>query len=466
MKITFHGAAQTVTGSKHLIETVAGKKILLECGMFQGHGADTDSMNRHLGFDPREVDVVVISHAHIDHCGLLPVLVKQGFSGPIFCTPATRDLMEIMLLDSGSIQESDIRYLNKRRARKGKSPLKPLYVQEDVPAVLDLIQPLEYGERKDILPGCSLLFTDAGHIVGSAAVHLSLQDGSSVRRISFTGDIGRYNHELLEDPEPFPQADVIICESTYGNELHESDVAQDELLLKHIEETCLQNGGKLIIPSFSVGRTQEILFKLNKLYLQNRLPGVPYYVDSPLSEKATRITRDYMNLYNNRFKQVLAKDSDPFDFPGLVFIGDAEQSKALNGSDEPCVIISASGMADAGRVKHHIANNIGKKEAAILLVGYCEPSSLGGRLMSGAREVRIFGEEYHVNCSVKSMKTLSAHGDYNDMLHYLSCQNAESVERLFLVHGDKLEMEAFRSRLRERGFRLVDIPERHETFEF
>lgn len=466
MKITFHGAAQTVTGSKHLIESASGKKILLECGMFQGHGADTDAMNRHFGFDPKEIHAVVISHAHIDHSGLLPVLVKQGFDGPIFCTPATRDLMEIMLLDSGAIQESDIRFLNKRRAAKGKSPLKPLYTQDDVPAVLDLIQTIEYRISTEILPGCFLLFTDAGHIVGSAAVHLTLRDGHSERRVFFTGDIGRYNHELLEDPEPFPQADVIICESTYGNELHEPDSYHDEQLLAHIHETCLQKRGKLIIPAFSVGRTQEILFKLNNLYLQNRLPKVPYYVDSPLSEKATRITRDHMNLYNRRFKEILSEDSDPFDFPGLVFIGDAEQSKALNDSHEPCVIISASGMADAGRVKHHIANNIGKKEATILLVGYCEPSSLGGRLMAGAREVRIFGEVYHVRCSVKSMRTLSAHGDYNDILRYLSCQNAEAVQRFFLVHGNRPEMEAFRDRLRESGFRWVEIPERHRTFEF
>ncbi len=463
MKITFHGAAQTVTGSKHLIETASGKKILLECGMFQGHGADTDNLNRHLGFNPHELDAVVVSHAHIDHSGLLPLLVKQGYRGPIFCTPATRDLMEIMLLDSASIQESDIRFLNKRRARKGKPALKPLYVPEDVPPVFEQIRVLEYGASEEIITGCTLLLTDVGHIVGSAAVHLTLKEGDSFRRIFFSGDIGRYNHELLQDPVPFPPADIILCESTYGNQLHESDEEHDEQLLRHIRKTCLEKGGKLIIPSFSVGRTQELLFKLNRFYLRGRLPEIPYYVDSPLSEKATRITRDYMNLYNERFKLILSQDKDPFTFPGLVFIQDSEASKALNGSDDPCVIISASGMADAGRVKHHIANNIGKKEATILLVGYCEPSSLGGRLMSGAREVRIFGEEYHVNCSIESMRTLSAHGDYEDMLRYLSCQDPASVERIFLVHGDKMEMDAFRNHLRERGFQKIDIPEPHET---
>jgi metallo-beta-lactamase family protein len=465
MKITFHGAAQTVTGSKHLIETDSGKKILLECGMFQGHGTDTDRLNRHLGFNPHELDAVVISHAHIDHSGLLPLLVKQGYSGPIFCTPATRDLMEIMLLDSGSIQESDIRFLNKRRTRKGKPALKPLYVPEDVPQVLEQIRVVEYGEPEEIIPDCTLLLTDVGHIVGSAAIHLTFKEGNSLRRLFFTGDIGRYNHELLQDPVPFPPADIILCESTYGNQLHESDQEHDEKLLQHIRNTCLDKGGKLIIPAFSVGRTQELLFKLNRFYLQGRLPEIPYYVDSPLSEKATRITRDYMHLYNKRFKLVLSRDQDPFAFPGLVFIKDAEESKALNYSDAPCVIISASGMADAGRVKHHIANNIGKKESTILLVGYCEPSSLGGRLLSGAREVRIFGEEYHVNCAIESIRNLSAHGDYEDIFRYLSCQNPASVERIFLVHGDKIVMESFRTYLHKKGFKKIDIPERHETIQ-
>lgn len=464
MKISTHGAARMVTGSKHLIETESGKKILLDCGMFQGHGTDADRLNRHFGFNPAAIDVLLVSHAHIDHTGLIPLLVKQGFSGPIYCTPATLDLMNIMLLDSASIQESDVKYLNKRRQKQNQPLLQPLYDADDVKEAMDLCIELPYGKTQELFEGIRFCYTDAGHIVGSAAIHLTITEAGRERNITFSGDVGRYGHEILRDPQAFPQAEIILCESTYGNELHANEEAPDEELLKHIEETCIKNGGKLIIPAFSVGRTQEILYKLNNLFLNKRLPNLNFYVDSPLSRKATQVMRDHTNLYNKEVKKVMERDDDPFDFPNLVFIDDAEESKALNGSDEPCVIISASGMADAGRVKHHIANNIGKPEATILIVGYCEPGSLGGRLMRGAKQVRIFGEEYQVNCSVKVMRSLSAHGDYKDILRYLSCQKASEVQKIFLVHGDYEEQILFRERLQKAGFKDVEIPDLHSEW--
>lgn len=464
MNLSFHGAARGVTGSKHLIETQNGVKILLDCGMFQGHGSDTDKLNRHFGFAPHELNYLLVSHAHIDHTGLIPLLVKEGFQGEIYCTPATKDLMEVMLLDSAKIQEADIGYLNKRRQKRNLPLLSPLYTTDDVAQVFELVKTVDYNAPIRLQEGIQFQYTDAGHIVGSAAIHLSIEENGKTKNITFTGDIGRYNHEILKDPQPFPQADFILCESTYGNELHGNDKEKDEDLLKHILTTCVEKNGKLIIPAFSVGRTQEILFKLNRLFLNGKLPEIPYYVDSPLSKKATEVTRKHTYLYNKGVREVMQTDSDPFDFPGLVYITDTEESKALNFSDEPCVILSASGMADAGRVKHHIANNIEKPEACILLVGYCEPHSLGGKLKSGAKHVRIFGDEYEVKCAIGSINSLSAHGDYEDILHYLACQDAKKVKKLFLVHGDYEEQVLFRERLQKVGFQDVEIPDLHSTW--
>lgn len=465
MKISFHGAARMVTGSKHLVQTTGGTRILLDCGMFQGHGTDADRLNRHFGFNPREVDFLLVSHAHIDHTGLIPLLVKEGFRGPIYATPATRDLMEIMLLDSAKIQEDDTRYLNKRRLKMELPPLEALYDTDDVAAAMELVKTADYNERVSLTDDIDFVYTDAGHIIGSAAVHLEIREAGKPERITFSGDVGRYEHEILRDPQPFPQADYILCESTYGNELHPDKDGSDEELLRHIIHTCEEKGGKLIIPAFSVGRTQEILYKLNNLSLSGRLPKLNVFVDSPLSQKATEITRKHTYLYNKQVRKVMQTDADPFDFPGVVYVESGEDSKQLNFLEEPCIIISASGMADAGRVKHHIANNIQKPEATVLIVGYCEPGSLGGKLMNGAERVRIFGEEYPVLCDVRVMRTLSAHGDYADLLRFLSCQNAAEVRKLFLVHGDYEEQVLFRERLHKAGFADVEIPDLHSVWE-
>ena len=461
MKIAFHGAARTVTGSKHLITLRNGKKILLDCGMFQGMGKATIPLNNDLGFDASTVDVMVLSHAHIDHSGLIPKLVKEGFRGKIYCTPATKDLTGILLEDSAHIQENEVRYVNKKRAAEGQPYVQPLYTLDDAKKATERLTEVKYNDWKTIEQGVELFFTDAGHIIGSACVHLRITDNDKTESLTFSGDIGRYRDIILRSPDVFPQADYIIMESTYGNSLHEMQFTTPNHLLEWVERTCIQKKGKLIIPAFSVGRTQEILFALNQLELENRLPKVDYFLDSPLSIEATDIIKRYPNYFNKTIQKVLEKDDDPFKFPGLKYIQTVDQSKMLNFRNEPCVIISASGMAEAGRVKHHISNNVENSRNAILMTGYCEPRSLGARLQTGAKEVGIFGVEHEVNAEIGSIRSMSAHGDYEDMSQWLACQNPREVKRLFLVHGEYDVQQDFKSRLIKKGFVDVEIPEMH-----
>ncbi|MBP9103288.1 MAG: MBL fold metallo-hydrolase [Chitinophagaceae bacterium] len=461
MKIAFHGAARTVTGSKHLITLKNGKKILLDCGMFQGMGKATIPLNNDLGFDASTVDVMVLSHAHIDHSGLIPKLVKEGYRGKIYCTPATKDLTGVLLEDSAHIQENDVRYVNKKRAAEGQPYVQPLYTLDDAKKATERLTEVKYNEWKTIEQGVELLFTDAGHIIGSACVHLRITDNGKTESLTFSGDIGRYRDIILRSPDIFPQADYIIMESTYGNSLHEMQFTTPNHLLEWVERTCVQKKGKLIIPAFSVGRTQEILFALNQLELENRLPKVDYFLDSPLSIEATDIIKSYPQYFNKTIQKVLEKDNDPFKFPGLKYIQSVDQSKMLNFRNEPCVIISASGMAEAGRVKHHISNNVENSRNAILMTGYCEPNSLGARLQTGAKEVGIFGVAHEVHAEIGAIRSMSAHGDYEDMSQWLACQNPKEVKRLFLVHGEYDVQQDFKSRLVKKGFVDVEIPELH-----
>jgi metallo-beta-lactamase family protein len=461
MKIAFHGAARTVTGSKHMLTLKNGKKILLDCGMFQGMGKETQDLNSTFGFDTASVDYLVLSHAHIDHSGLIPKLVKDGFAGKIFSTPATKELGAILLEDSAEIQRDDTKFINKKRAKQGLPPYEPLYDLDDARKAEKLFETIEYGKWQQIEGGVELLFTDAGHIIGSAAVHLRIREEGKEIHLTFSGDVGRYNDAILRSPEVFPQADYIILESTYGNKLHDDVTGTSDTLLQWIEKTCSQKKGKLIIPAFSVGRTQELLYALNQLELENRLPAVPYYVDSPLSKEATEVLKSYPEYFNKRIKKVMEKDDDPFDFKGLKFIKTVDESKQLNDLPQPCVIISASGMADAGRVKHHIMNNIGDHKNTILMVGYCEPHSLGGRLINGAKEVKIFGDMYPVVAEVGQMRSMSAHGDYDDLCQFIATQNSSLVKTLFLVHGEYDVQQDFASRLMRKGFKEVVIPAMH-----
>lgn len=458
MKLSFHGAAQTVTGSKHIIQLNNGKRILLDCGLFQGLGEKTLTFNQHFGFDPTLIDYMLLSHAHIDHSGLLPKLVKEGYKGKIFCTPATADLTKVLLQDSAFIQEADVAYVNKKRALEGLPYIKPLYTIADANNVLPLIHTIPYNKVHKLDENIEFMFTDTGHILGSAAVHVSIYEQGKKTQITFSGDVGRYRDVILRSPDTFPQADYIILESTYGNSLHETYRNTKEDLYNHIVETCIENKGKLIIPAFSVGRTQELLFALNALENENRLPKLSYLVDSPLSSKTTQIIKQYTDLYNKHVQELLKTDHFPFDFDGLKFVESAEDSKLLNSRKEPLVIISASGMAEAGRVKHHIANNIENERNRILMTGYCEPNSLGAKLLRGEEEVTIFREKYKVKASIASIRSMSAHGDYDDLCQFLSCQNPEWVKELFLVHGEPDVQIDFKKRLEKKGFKMVSIP--------
>ncbi len=461
MKIAFHGAARTVTGSKHLLTLSDGRKILLDCGLFQGMGNDTQSLNSDLGFEAAAVDAMLLSHAHIDHSGLIPKLVKDGFRGSIFCTDATAELAALLLADSAQIQESDARYHNKASKAQGKPIIQPLYTAADAERSFGHFLPQPYGVWFTVMEGVEAQFGDAGHIIGSASVHIRFTEGGEKRQISFSGDLGRYRDVILKSPETFSQADYIIIESTYGDTEHEDVVTSVDTLHDWISRTCIERGGKLIIPAFSLGRTQEILYALNGLSLAERLPDVDYFIDSPLSTSITEVVKRFPAYFNEAIQVVMQKDEDPFSFPGLQHIKTVEASKDLNYRDEPCVIISASGMADAGRVKHHISNNIESTRNAVLMTGYCEPRSLGGRLLAGAEEVGIFGVRHQVHASVGSIKSMSAHGDYADLLQWLSCQDKRAVRKLFLVHGEYSVQEIFKDRLSSAGFSNVIIPEQH-----
>ncbi len=461
MKISFHGAARCVTGSKHLITLSNGKKLLLDCGMFQGMGKETDALNRELGFNPEEVNYMILSHAHIDHSGLIPKLIKDGYKGKIYCTPATRALTAVLLEDSAEIQEDDVKYENKKRKQQGLPYLKPLYTIEDAKNAAGSFAEVDYGKWFEIDEQISFMFTDAGHIIGSACVHLRIKEQGQLKTLTFSGDVGRYRDVILKSPQTFPQADYILLESTYGNSLHEMNQSTPDQLLHWIEKACLKKKGKLIIPAFSVGRTQEILYDLNQLELERRLPPVDYFVDSPLSVEATQIVKSYPHYFNKRIQKVLETDNDPFGFQGLHYIKTVDESKMLNFRNEPCVIISASGMGDAGRVKHHISNTIENSRNTILFTGYCEPHSLGGRLLSGKKEVGIYGVQHEVHAEIGQIRSMSAHGDYDDLCQWLECQDPQLVKRLFLVHGEYEVQQAFQQRLINKGFTDVDIPEIH-----
>lgn len=464
MKLTFHGAARTVTGSKHLVTLKNNTQILLDCGLFQGMGEATDQLNGFFGFDPKAVTYVILSHAHIDHCGLLPRLVAEGFKGNIYCTPATMDLARILLMDSAKIQTQDAEYAN-RHLPNGEKPEEPLYTEEDVVKTIGQFKIVDYNQDFKISPEITVRFTDAGHIVGSAAVHLVLKEGDEISRLTFSGDVGRYGDLLLKSPQTFPQADYIIMESTYGDSLHKDLEPIEDMLLEIIYETCLIKKGKVVIPAFSVGRTQELLYALNSLELKHKLPDVPFYVDSPLSIQATQVLKSHPEVYNNGVKEVMKIDEDPFSFKGLKFIESVEESKALNNDPRPCVIISASGMAEGGRVRHHIRNTVSNDKNTILMVGYSTPDSLAGRLIAGDKTIHLFREDYTVAAQVASIRSMSAHGDYEDLLHFLSCQNPAQVHQLFLVHGEYEVQQKFAQRIKEHGFKHVAIPSYHQEFD-
>jgi len=464
MKIKFLGAAREVTGSKHLVITDSGKRILLDCGMFQGKGLETDSMNRELGFEPETIDYLILTHAHIDHSGLIPYMYKRGFRGSVVCTNATRDLCAIMLADSGFIQEHDTLTFNKRRLKKGLPLVTPIYTQQDAAACMSLFIGVPSDMNFRIDENIKVRFTSTGHMLGSGVANLQIIENGQLKRIAYTGDIGRPVDAILAPPVPFPQSDILITESTYGDRLHNTDKDSEEELLKILVETCVNKGGKLIIPAFSVGRTQEIVFALNSFFNLGKLPRIDVFVDSPLAVNATTVFRMHSECFNAEFSKVLETDDDPFGFPGLSYITKVEDSKRLNDHKQPCVIISASGMAEAGRIKHHLANNISNPDNTILFVGYCAPSTLGARIMSGVPEVSIHGTVYPVKSEIKKIESFSGHADYREMIQFLSCQEKSAVEKIFIVHGEYSTQKKYAEELIKVGFRNIEIPAKGQEY--
>jgi len=466
MKIKFIGAAREVTGSKHIITTNEGKRILLDCGMFQGKGLQTDGMNRNLGFDPATIDYLILSHAHIDHSGLIPYLYKGGFRGSIISTNATRDLCSIMLADSAHIQEVDVQHFNERRVKQGLPTVEPLYSQVDAEASMKLFISLAFDRRFYINDQINVKFTNTGHMLGGAVVNLELLENGKKVHLAYTGDIGRQHNRILHPPTAFPQCDYLITESTYGNRLHPADKEIEDDLLQIVVDTCVKNKGKLIIPSFAIGRTQEIVYVLNNLYNKGKLPKVDVFVDSPLSVNATDIFRMHVDGMNNEVKALLKYDSDPFGFNSLHYVKKLEESKDLNSYDKPCIIISSSGMMEAGRIKHHLANNISNRHNTILIVGYCAPATLGARIQEpGLREISIFGTIHPINARIAKIEAFSGHGDYNEMMTFLSCQDTSQIKKTFLVHGEYETQLFYKNELEKVGFSNIEIPASGDEFD-
>jgi metallo-beta-lactamase family protein len=465
MKLKFIGAAREVTGSKHLITTDSGKRLLLDCGMFQGKGLETDEMNRELMFDPSLVDHIILTHAHIDHSGLIPYMYKLGFRGSVICSSATRDLCAIMLADSAFIQEHDTKTFNNRRAKKGLPLVTPIYTLEDATESMKLFIGIPYDMKFRIDDNIKVKFTNTGHMLGSGVANLEISENGKCRKIAYTGDIGRPLNRILSSPVPFPQTEILITESTYGDRLHKDREESENELLDIVVQTCLSKGGKLIIPSFSVGRTQEVVYSLNNFFNQGRLPKIDIFVDSPLSVNATDVFRLHPECFNKDILKVMETDDDPFGFKNLFYITRVEDSKKLNDSKKPCVIISASGMMEAGRIKHHLANNISDPKNTVLAVGYCAPATLGARILQGEKEVSIHGNVYKVNADIRKIDSFSGHGDYREMIDFLGCQDKNGIDKTFVVHGEYETQKKYASSLIGEGYKNVEIPARGQEYD-
>ncbi len=435
MTITFHGAAGTTTGSQHLLE-INGHRVLLDCGLYQGHREEAYDRNKNFPFEAALVDCVVLSHAHIDHAGNLPNLSRQGFRGNIFSTPATRDLCQIMLADSARIQMSDTEYVNRKRTRKGLKPFHPLYDERDAERCLRQFVTVDYHRPMIVAEGVTVTFIDAGHILGAAQVVLDLHDQSTgeKRRLLFSGDVGRGNNDLLRDPEIAENVDAVIMESTYGGREHEEENgARDKICL--VLNDALKNKGLVIIPAFAVERTQQILVVLHELFEQDRIPDVPVYVDSPLAVSATEIFRLHPECFNEEIYEALFEKSNPFGFEGLHLVRKAKDSMALNDLQGPFIIIAASGMCEAGRVLHHLHNNVGDPNTTVLFVGYCAENTLGWKLRNGHKEVNIFGEPHRVRARIEMLDSFSGHADHSELLDWFE-RITGPKKQVWLVHGE------------------------------
>ena len=463
MRIRFCGAARTVTGSAHLITLDSGFTILLDCGLYQGNAREMEDFNNKWYFNPGELDCVVLSHAHIDHSGRLPKLIRDGFKGEIYATHATRSLCAIMLLDSAMIQERDAEYANKNLRKRGNKGLqKPLYVSHDVAETMKVFCGVPYDRWFRIHDSVEIQYRDAGHILGSANVTLKIREHGKEILFGFSGDIGRPDRPILRDPQQMPELDYLICEATYGDRDHISKPEETDRLLHIIKETCLENRGKVIIPAFSIGRTQEIVYILDQFENAGVLPHVPVYVDSPLAVNATQVYGAHPECYDNELNEYLLMDDNPFGFNNLTYVRNVEISKALNTSVDPCIIISSSGMMNAGRVRHHLYHNIDQSKNTFLMVGYCTPSTPGGMLLAGIDEIKLYGEVKQVRAKIARMDSFSAHGDRNEMIDFV--RNQTRLKKIFLVHGEYEPQVSFRSLLDGYFHVPVEIPSLGQEF--
>lgn len=462
MKITFHGAAQTVTGSQHLIE-INGYRILLDCGLYQGRRKLAFQRNRNLPFDPKTLDAVVLSHAHIDHSGNIPSLTKAGYEGPIYATHATRDLCATMLADSGYIQEKDAEWVNKKR-KEGEEEVEPLYTQQDAIDSIQNFVSIAYARPTQILENVTLTLHDAGHMLGSASIVLDMVDRDSSRetRLVFSGDIGRKGLPILRDPTIIKSADVLIMESTYGDRVHEP-IEETGRILKSVIDQVVADNGVLVVPAFAVGRTQQLVYELQKMYSRGDLPRLPIYVDSPLAINATAVFRAHPEVYDQETQDYMLRydDDDPFGFGLLKYTRKVEDSKSLNTADGPFIVISASGMAEAGRILHHLKNRIEDSNNLILVTGWQAPHTLGRRLIDGVSPVRIFGRQYDVKAKVRQLNALSGHADSDELVGWVAGME-KRPRHVYLVHGELEQANALKKRLEEElDLQEVIVPDMH-----
>ncbi|HEV2210059.1 MAG TPA: MBL fold metallo-hydrolase [Verrucomicrobiae bacterium] len=445
MRIHYFGAARTTTGSQYLLE-INGQRLLLECGLFQGRREESIERNRQFLFDPKDISAVVVSHAHMDHCGNLPNLCHQGFEGNIYCTFATRDLASIMLEDSAEIQRDDAAFVSRKRAKHGLPPVQPLYSAQDAEKAVRQFVSMNYDRPFPVCDGVTVKFRDAGHILGSAQVVLDVRENGREFRFLFSGDVGRGGDDVLRDPQPVEGVDYLQIESTYGGREHAAKAHANEEVGVLVRQT-LDQKGKVIIPSFSVGRTQQIVYTLHQLTLANQLPRVPIFVDSPLSVNATEVYRLHPECFNDTIYQFLREKENPFGMENLTYIREAAHSRKLNDLRDPAIIISASGMAEAGRIRHHLANNIGNPANLILFIGYCAEHTLGAQIVAGRSPVNIFGEPHEVKAKVVSLDSFSGHADKNELSRYVKGIEGD-VKKIAVIHGEESQALAFSQTLR------------------
>ncbi len=458
MKIEFQGAARTVTGSMHLLH-IEDKRVLLDCGLFQGRRTESNERNSNFPFDPKSIDAVVLSHAHIDHSGNLPGLVKHGFRGPIFCTDATLDLCTIMLADSGHIQEHTAYYVNKRHKRRGEPLIEPLYTARDAAESLTYFRGVPNNNEFEIIPGVTGRFVNAGHILGSASVVVTVRKNGSATTLGFTGDLGRKNMPIIKDPVFMGDVDVLISESTYGGIKHDPPDNMGTAL-ENVLKTTIDRGGKVIVPAFSVGRTQDIVYSLHKLYDNGKLPRIPIYIDSPLAISATEIFKKHPERYDAETYAHVYANHGPFTMEQLHYVREAEESKQLNDRKDPCMIIASSGMCEAGRILHHLANNIEDSRHTILIVGFQAEHTLGRKLVEKQKEVKIFGDVYKRRAEVVVLNSFSAHAGGDELVEYIAQFDRSRLHQIFLVHGEERRAEALRADLATINLNQVAIPNR------